>query len=278
MEFKQSNKAENLLGQPGVRVGAPELQDIFKNTDAPIPFGGQTEMSGPISYPIVYKTTAIHHPRPEKLEEMRVLNDASSPDIVNAYKTLRTQVLKKMAQNGWTSLAVIGARQNQGVTLTAVNLAISVARDERYTCLLADFNLKRPSVHHYFDYRPEQTRGVTDLLNGDEDLTGMFVNPGVEGLVFLPGGRAVTHSSELLMTQRSKNMVRDIKNQYISRIIIFDLPPVLESDDALAFLDEFDACLLVIEDGVTKKSDVQEMSELLGDKPVLGVVYNNMMS
>ena len=67
-----------------------------------------------------------------------------------------------------------------------------------------------------------------------------------------------------------------MKEYYSSRIVIYDLPPLLEADDALSFSSSFDAVLIVVEDGVTTKNDLIRIQQILGDIPVLGTVLNKI--
>jgi Mrp family chromosome partitioning ATPase len=65
-----------------------------------------------------------------------------------------------------------------------------------------------------------------------------------------------------------------LKSRYPERIVLYDLPPVLVADDAIAFLRHVDACLLVIEDGATAKGDLIQALELLPPAKLLGTVLN----
>jgi protein-tyrosine kinase len=69
-------------------------------------------------------------------------------------------------------------------------------------------------------------------------------------------------------------LVADMKSRYHSRVIIFDLPPVLTSADALAFSPYVDAALLVVEEGLTKKQDLERAVELLSSTKIVGTVLN----
>jgi Mrp family chromosome partitioning ATPase len=84
----------------------------------------------------------------------------------------------------------------------------------------------------------------------------------------------VAQSSELLASEKARNLVADLKTRYKDRIVIFDLPPVLGSDDALSFVPLVDAVLLVIAEGRTRIEDVRRCFELLKDRPVIGTVLN----
>lgn len=226
-----------------------------------------------VNYPIIYSHTHIHKAAADVLRKNRVLGGESEKDVINAYKLLRTQVLKKLIEHKWNSVGVLGAHKGDGSTLTAINLAICIALEFRHTVILVDFNLRDPSVHQYFDYEPEH--GLSDFLTEGVPISDMLFTPNMESLVVLPGRQSLKDSSERLNSERVSNLVQEIKSRYPGRIVIFDLPPVLESDDAIAFMDHFDAGLLVVKDGVTKKTDISVMSELFGVKPMLGTVFND---
>ena len=70
-----------------------------------------------------------------------------------------------MRENNWTSVAVTGPATGCGKTLTAINLAISLAMEVTHTVLLVDLDLRRPSIHEYFGYQPEA--GLSDYLLHD---------------------------------------------------------------------------------------------------------------
>ena len=61
---------------------------------------------------------------------------------------------------------------------------------------------------------------------------------------------------------------------YADRLVLFDLPPMLALDDAIAFKPYTDAMLMVAENGATKKEDLQRSLEMLKGTPLLGTVLN----
>jgi capsular exopolysaccharide synthesis family protein len=185
---------------------------------------------------------------------------------------LRTQVLHAMRENDWNSIAITGPTIGIGKTLVATNLAISISREVNQTVLLVDVDLRRPAIHKYFDFEPEQ--GLLDYLRGDVELKDLLVNPVFKRLVLLPGRGSTNESSELLSSPRMINLVKDLKTRYQSRIIIFDLPPLLNVDDAMVFLPNVDAALLVVENGGNKQSEVQDSMRLLEGTNLIGTVLN----
>ena len=208
----------------------------------------------------------------ELLRNHRVIAGFENEPVADIYKILRTKVLQKMRALRVNTLAVTSPTQGGGKTLTAVNLAISIALDSNQSVLLVDFDLRRPSVHEYFGITPE--RGLSDYLLDHVPLSQLMINPGIERLVLLPGGKRLAHSSELLSTPHMIGLLDDMKKRYADRHIVYDLPPLLVTDDALVSLPCMDSVLLVIEDGIDTPEDVQASLQLLEHRELLGTVLN----
>lgn len=207
------------------------------------------------------------------LRENRIVTDMEPGPFMHAYNLLRTQILQRFRENNWNVLAVTSPGEGEGKTLTAINLAISIAREVDYTVLLVDANLRHPWMLEHFGLPPHV--GLSEYLTEDVPIAELLIQPeGVERLVILPGGKALSNSAEMLNSPKMKQLVQDMKSRYHSRIIIFDLPPVLSSADALAFSPYVDAALLVVEDGVTQKEDIERAVELLSTTNIVGTVLN----
>jgi Mrp family chromosome partitioning ATPase len=140
------------------------------------------------------------------------------------------------------------------------------------TVLLVDLDLRRPTLGRYLWESP--TRGISDYLTEGTELGDLLVHPGVERLAILPGNHSFTQSSEMLSSPRMIQLVQELKTRYENRLIIFDMPPLLASDDVLAFLPHLDAVMLVIEDGRTTKDQLDQAYRLLGDRHIIGSVLN----
>jgi len=139
--------------------------------------------------------------------------------------------------------------------------------------LLVDADLRHPSVHGYFGIDAEY--GLSDYLTTDKPLSELLVHPGeIPGLVILPGGKPLANSAEMLNSPKMARLVEDLKARYPSRIVLFDLPPLLSAADALAFSPYVDAALLVVEDGKTQAEDAKQALDLLRGTNVIGTVLN----
>lgn len=207
------------------------------------------------------------------LEHARILRPGAIGTVGPAYKMLRTQVVKRLDQLGVNTLAIVSPRSGDGKTTTAINLAISLACDSTRTALLVDLDLRRPSVGRRLGVTLEA--GIEDHLQFRVPLDRLLFRPeGYERMVVLPAKSAVASSSELLLSMRARELAHELKTRYANRIVLYDLPPVLEADDALAFIHNVDAALVVVREGCTSRDDIVRTIELLRDTPVIGTVLN----
>ena len=222
---------------------------------------------------IEYTSTQTFAPDPGILESHRIMHPASREPAAAAYRMLRTQVMQRMDAHGWRSVAVLSPGADDGKTTTAVNLAISLANDRHHTVLLIDCDLKRPGVAGMFGLTVPQ--GVDDVLRGDAQLSECLHHPEpFERLVVLPARGPLENSSEALAGPQGRSLVGDVRGRYPERIVIFDLPPVLGCDDALAFLPQVECALVVVAEQATRREDLLRCMELIRNTPVLGTVLN----
>ncbi|OQK18673.1 exopolysaccharide biosynthesis protein [Methyloprofundus sedimenti] len=221
---------------------------------------------------INYTQTKTHEINHELLRERRVVSLEKYGAEAETFKLLRTKVLKQLRVNNWNSVGITGPTQGVGKTMVSVNLAIAMAREVNQTVLLVDLDLRVPRIQWYFDVEVE--KGLSDCLMQNIPISEVLINPSIERLVILPGRGRSESSSELLSGPLMRQIVEEIKQRYQSRIIIFDLPPILASDDVLACMDFFDAALLVVAEGESKPEDVTKSLHMLSGSNLLGMVLN----
>jgi protein-tyrosine kinase len=235
--------------------------------------GGRSGGPQAVPPPIVYtKTKSLDVPL-SVLRQRRVMAAYDKGPFVDAFKILRTQVMHRLREKGWNVLGITSPGASEGKTLTAVNLAISLAMESAQTVLLVDANLRNPSIHDVFGLN--DCPGLADYLLDDVPVEHLLVHPGIGRFVLLPGGRAIQNSTEILTSPKMLALVEEFKHRYPSRIVIFDLPPLLQTADVLAFSPYTDALLLVVEEGKTSAGDVQQALSLVkNSRPILGTVLN----
>ena len=254
--------------QPPVEGGRGEeaIASVPKAT------GGNGAAAAPLAA-IVYTRTRVFTPSPSILEANRVMNPGTAEPGAVAFRMLRTQVLQRMDANNWRSLAIFSPGDRDGKTTTAINLAVSLASDRRHTVMLVDFDFKRPSVAARLGLSPQS--GADDVLVGAASVEESLYHPdGFERLIIFPARCSHTNSSEILAGPRSREIVGELRDRYPERIIVFDLPPVLHADDALAFAPLVECGLVVAAEGRTRRNDLMRTIELLHKTPLVGTVLN----
>lgn len=220
----------------------------------------------------IYTRTRTITLDPAHLRDHRVVTGQTSSEAAEAYKILRTQVLQRLRANGWRTLGITATRQGHGKTLTALNLAISLAMEVNQTVLLVDLDLRHPALGRYLS--KDNLYGISDYLIGRHDISEILINPGIERLVILPGNEYFINSSEQLSSPRMVQLVEELRSRYPDRIVLFDLPPLLLGDDVMAFAPNLDAIMLVLEEGKTTAEELRRAYELLDGQNIVGTVLN----
>jgi protein-tyrosine kinase len=208
----------------------------------------------------------------EHWERNRLVGGDRNNRVADLFRILRTKVLQPMREHGWRTLGVVGPTAGVGKSTIAANLAMSIALDGNQTVMLVDLDLRRPRMAHYFGIEPQQ--GLGDILEGNARVEDVLMNPGVERLVLLPSSGSRPNSSELIGSARMGDLFAEIRDRYESRIVVYDMPPLLASSDAIAFLPLFDAVLLVVEDGASTNSQLVQCKQMLGSSNLVGWVLN----
>lgn len=208
------------------------------------------------------------------LWERRVLAAYEGGPLLDAYRTLRTQVMYRLRENGWKLLGVTSPGKQEGKTLTAINLAISMAMDVTQTVLLVEADLRNPSLQQMFGLA--NGAGLADyLLLGNVPVQEVLVHSGIDRLTLLPVGRRIPNPCEALTSPRMLALLEELKTRYPSHVIILDLPAVLSDPDVLTLSYHIDATVLVVEEGRTTVQDLERAMELLkGATPIIGTVLN----
>lgn len=219
-----------------------------------------------------YVQTKVVPLRPDHLERNRIVAYNKNSNMGGAFDLLRTQVLKIMEENGWRTLAITSPTPGAGKTVLAINLAMSIAHHTTKTALLVDFDLRRPKVGEYLGLPMDKS--LNELLADEAELQEVLVNPTLPRFVVLPTREPIPLSTEVLSSPAVSHLIADLRERYNSRIVIFDLPPLLSSDDVINVLPRFDCVLLVVANGLNSKKEIEESLHHLGTANLIGTVLN----
>jgi capsular exopolysaccharide synthesis family protein len=205
------------------------------------------------------------------LERHRVIS-VQDDTRADAFRMLRTQLLMRMRQNRWRTLAVTSPNKGAGKSTVSLNLAIGFATELDHTALLVDADLRDPDLRKMLELEPGP--GLADYLAGTVALEDVLIHPNIGNLVVLPGGTPIAKSSELMRSPMMEDMVRELSSRYEDRLIVFDVPSVLAGADTLALSAYIDATILIVEECKTARDDIERACELLRDSNLIGIVLN----
>ena len=210
----------------------------------------------------------------QSLQQRRIIAHNAADPRSKAFDMLRTQVLQSMDKKNWQFLAVTSPTAGCGKTVTAINLALSIARQPERSALLIDMDLPKPAVANYLGIKCQQ--GVRGILRGQTTLADAIIRAHIDNceLMVLPTEGPTVHSSELIASRNMDTMLQDIKQIFRSQTVIFDMPPLLVGDEVLATLPKIDGVLLVTAVGVSTLHEIEECNKHLQSTEVIRLVLN----
>jgi capsular exopolysaccharide synthesis family protein len=186
------------------------------------------------------------------------------------YRSLRTRI--KQAENGRAVRAIVITSPNKGdgKSLTAANLALTMAQEFQQRVLLIDADLRRPAVHNLFGMPAGP--GLADVLMGALELSQALIKVEHHHLTLLPAGSVPHHPAELLGSAAMRRVLDSLRARY-DRILI-DLPPVAPLADLHIVAPMADGLLMIVRAGVTPRPAIERALSGLDMSKVLGLVLN----
>jgi protein-tyrosine kinase len=211
----------------------------------------------------------------EACRERRVLlqgDEDGDRAAVAAYRMLRTRLLHRARSKRWVTMGVTSAGPNDGKTLTALNLACSMAREKSREVVLLDMDMRNPSVCRALGAEPRrQLRDYLEKSGGADDI---FFSVGSDNLLIAGSTTPTAQASELLASQRFDQLIKEIKVGTVDPIVLIDLPPMLVTDDALVVAPKIDAFIVVASERLTNRADLTKALDMLSEFPIAGLVLN----
>ena len=206
------------------------------------------------------------------MERNRIVTFADADPAHVTFDMMRTKLLRAVKQNGWTSVGITSPTAGCGKTTVALNIAFSLAHQADLRTVLVDLDLRRPAVARNLDLGG--SRSVARVLQGTATIPETFVRYG-DNLAIGANSEPMRHSGDLLMSAATGQAVAGLKAAFTPDVILYDMPPMLMSDDAMAFVPYLDCVLLVAGAEKSRLDEVDKCEQDLADHTnLLGVVLN----
>lgn len=208
---------------------------------------------------------------PKLMEQNRIPAFAGGPEATS-FDMLRTRLLQQMTQNGWKRLIITSPGPGCGKTTLALNLAFALSRRADLRTILAEVDLRRPSVQKILGQR--HPHSFANVLTGQAALADNAFRHG-DNLMFATNESSMRSATDALQGTSVSSVLGQIEADYDPSIWIFDAPPMLANDDALAFAGQVDCALILAAAEKTSTNELDKCErELATQTNVLGVILN----
>ena len=190
------------------------------------------------------------------------------------FKILRTNLLFPSSGKSPRTIMVTSSVPDEGKSLIAANLAVSIAQSIQEYVLLIDCDIRRPCIHTQFGFG--DVPGLSDHLSKGIPVSSLLLKTKVNKLSILPGGTLHHNPSELVSSQQMSRLLQEVKYRYSDRFIVIDSPPPKLTAETSALSRQVDGVLLVIEYGRTSREMVSDLVKTIGKEKIIGIVLNKL--
>jgi protein-tyrosine kinase len=174
-------------------------------------------------------------------------------------------------------IMMASAMPGEGKTFTSINLAFSMSLEKDISVLLIDADVPKPQLSRLFGI--DQEPGLIDLLQDETlDVESLILPTDVPGLSVLPAGRRVNHATELLASERMRQIMEGVGRRNPSRMILLDSPPLLLTTESQALAQVAGQVVVVVRAGVTPQSVVTDALSYLAEGKSVGLVLNQSVA
>lgn len=195
--------------------------------------------------------------------------------VAEQYRVLRTNLQSLPGSKPVKTITITSSIHGEGKSVSAVNLAIAMARDlNEKNILLVDADLRRPKISSYLGIAHEL--GLSDLIANGSPIEEALLNIGIDNLTIVTAGKQVKNPAELLGSLKFKNLLSQFKAKY--DYIIFDAPPIIPVTDAGLIGAQTDGVIMVIQASRTPRGVVKHGENLLtqAQTKLLGYILTNI--
>ncbi len=200
-----------------------------------------------------------------------VLHQAeASRAALEAYRGLRTRLMRAQAKTGVKSIAVTSSLPGEGKTLTTMNLGLCYAQLPQQRVLVIDADLRTCGLTSMLDH--PSTPGLAEVLAGEVSPDEAVVATNQKNLFVLPAGTVLSSPPELFTGTRWQEFISRCGELF--KVILIDTPPILPLADFELISAACDGVLMVVRAHHGQRETLQKTAGAVDPKKLLGVVFN----
>ncbi len=203
------------------------------------------------------------------------LTDGDVPfDVVESFKSIRTNVTFTLSASKRNILVVSSARFGDGKSTICANIAIAMAQSG-HRVLLIDADMRKPVQHVIFGLKNE--KGLSTATGKMNPLEKSIQKNVMENLDIMTAGSTPPNPSELLASEQMVTILNELSSRY--GVIIIDTPPVNIVTDAMELAKNDSGMIMVVRYGVTTDDDLKTAGQKIESAGIklLGFILNDIM-
>ncbi len=212
-----------------------------------------------------------HHDKKGKMP----VRDFPRGVVAESFRSLRS-ALRFMypKHDGADSILITSSVSGEGKTFVSINLALIQAASNKKTILL-EFDLRKPKFKEYFKEAKHKHAGLSHYLSGLASIEDIIVPTIHENLDLVLSGSIPPNPSELILTDYTKKLFKELSERYDQ--IIIDSPPLGLVSDALELQKFAGISIFIVREDYSIKSFVKDIDERYKRKEIenIAIIYND---
>ncbi len=218
-----------------------------------------------------WNALAMLTPSAERMQASRIYANEATVEAQH-FDILRTKLLLEMRRNDWTRVAITSATPGCGKTTTACNLIAGLGRQPEIRGMLFDLDFRRPAVANFFGVSP--VASLEDVMKEEVEFEEQALRLH-ENTIISMTTRVVRDPARVILRSQTAELFDRIQNDYQPDLMLFDMPPVLVSDETRGFLKQVDAVVIVAGAESSTVAQIDEVErEVAQYSNVAGIVLN----
>lgn len=226
------------------------------------------------SVPLLEKQVGLFGRKSKTPQGSLLITDSSKVSFafVESFKSIRTKLENVKSEKGYKAFVVTSTYEDEGKTTVAVNIACALAQKGK-SVLLIDSDLRKPAVLHAVGVKSDTTYGLIPIIKGTSTYVDSIKFIKSLGIFVLPTGGISLKSTEVLDTEKVRNVIEQARREF--DYIIIDSPPSNVVTDSLVIAPLADGIIYSIRRDYAKVADINRTLEEIrsADIDVVGAIF-----
>jgi len=186
------------------------------------------------------------------------------------FRKLKTHIFLR-SPNAPHSILITSSVPQEGKTTIAMNLAIAISQELNRKAILIDADLRRPGIYLK---QSENSKGLSNYLGNHTPLAEILRNSAIKNLWIISGGTPSQRASELIGSNRMRELMNSLRDFGEDTYIILDSPPILSASEAILLSKLVDGVILVVMADRAPRGFIRKAVDSIDRQKIIGLVFN----